>query len=165
MFVEGRELTFTSLNKTDNGTYRCEATNHLGTSHAEYKLVIYGEWQSNIWETCKASTALAESICIANQTYVSTLLVTVIFIVKHLKAAMPWNDCWLDRSTISSLKGLFRQKWKFIIYSFTHPNVFPNSYDVLLCRTQKEIFSRMSVVFVHIMEINRTPNFLSPYLM
>ncbi|XP_067254083.1 cell adhesion molecule 2a [Chanodichthys erythropterus] len=41
MIVEGRELTFTPLNKTDNGTYRCEATNHLGTSHAEYKLVIY----------------------------------------------------------------------------------------------------------------------------
>ncbi|KAF3840789.1 hypothetical protein F7725_006651 [Dissostichus mawsoni] len=30
MIVEGRELTFTSLNKTDNGTYRCEASNHLG---------------------------------------------------------------------------------------------------------------------------------------
>ncbi|XP_067290130.1 cell adhesion molecule 2a isoform X3 [Pseudorasbora parva] len=41
IIVEGRELTFTSLNKTDNGTYRCEANNHLGTSHAEYKLVIY----------------------------------------------------------------------------------------------------------------------------
>lgn len=43
MIVDGRDLTFTSLNKTDNGTYRCEATNHLGTSHAEFKLVIYGE--------------------------------------------------------------------------------------------------------------------------
>lgn len=41
--VEGRELTFTSLNKTDNGTYRCEATNHLGTSSAEYVLYVYGE--------------------------------------------------------------------------------------------------------------------------
>ncbi|KAA0703931.1 Cell adhesion molecule 2 [Triplophysa tibetana] len=42
MIVEGRELTFTSLNKTDNGTYRCEATNHLGTNHAEYVLFVYG---------------------------------------------------------------------------------------------------------------------------
>ncbi|XP_051972983.1 cell adhesion molecule 2-like isoform X3 [Xyrauchen texanus] len=41
MIVEGRELTFTSLNKTDNGTYRCEATNHLGTNHAEYVLFVY----------------------------------------------------------------------------------------------------------------------------
>uniref|UniRef100_A0A8C6T5M1 Cell adhesion molecule 2a n=1 Tax=Neogobius melanostomus TaxID=47308 RepID=A0A8C6T5M1_9GOBI len=41
MIVEGRDLTFTSLNKTDNGTYRCEASNHLGTSSAEYKLYVY----------------------------------------------------------------------------------------------------------------------------
>ncbi|XP_030648079.1 cell adhesion molecule 2a [Chanos chanos] len=41
VIVEGRELTFTSLNKTDNGTYRCEASNHLGTSHAEYVLFVY----------------------------------------------------------------------------------------------------------------------------
>lgn len=43
--VEGRELTFTSLNKTDNGTYRCEASNHLGTSSAEYLLYVYGEFR------------------------------------------------------------------------------------------------------------------------
>lgn len=45
MIVEGRELTFTSLNKTDNGTYRCEASNHLGTSNAEYVLYVYGEFR------------------------------------------------------------------------------------------------------------------------
>lgn len=43
MIVDGRELTFISLNKTDNGTYRCEASNHLGTNHAEYVLFVYGE--------------------------------------------------------------------------------------------------------------------------
>ncbi|XP_029107116.1 cell adhesion molecule 2a isoform X2 [Scleropages formosus] len=41
MIVEGRELIITSLNKTDNGTYRCEASNHLGTSSAEYVLYVY----------------------------------------------------------------------------------------------------------------------------
>ncbi|KAJ8391461.1 hypothetical protein AAFF_G00089350 [Aldrovandia affinis] len=41
MIVEGRELTITSLNKTDNGTYRCEASNHLGKSVAEYVLFVY----------------------------------------------------------------------------------------------------------------------------
>ena len=43
MVVEGRELTITSLNKTDNGTYRCEASNHLGVSRAEYVLYVYGK--------------------------------------------------------------------------------------------------------------------------
>ncbi|XP_027006020.1 cell adhesion molecule 2a isoform X2 [Tachysurus fulvidraco] len=41
VFVDGRDLTFISLNKTDNGTYRCEASNHLGTNHAEYVLFVY----------------------------------------------------------------------------------------------------------------------------
>ncbi|CAG12773.1 unnamed protein product, partial [Tetraodon nigroviridis] len=42
MIVEGSELTITALNKTDNGTYRCEASNHLGTGSAEYILFVYG---------------------------------------------------------------------------------------------------------------------------
>ncbi|XP_077467991.1 cell adhesion molecule 2-like isoform X1 [Stigmatopora argus] len=41
LIVEGRELTFTALNKTDNGTYRCEASNHLGAGVADYPLFVY----------------------------------------------------------------------------------------------------------------------------
>ncbi|XP_040278034.1 cell adhesion molecule 2 [Bufo bufo] len=40
MVVSGRELTITFLNKTDNGTYRCEATNSIGKNSAEYILII-----------------------------------------------------------------------------------------------------------------------------
>lgn len=48
IIVEGRELTFASLNKTDNGTYRCEASNHLGTSNAEYVLYVYGKFKGKV---------------------------------------------------------------------------------------------------------------------
>ncbi|XP_015197505.1 cell adhesion molecule 2 isoform X4 [Lepisosteus oculatus] len=41
IIVDGRELTIMALNKTDNGTYRCEASNHLGKSSAEYNLYVY----------------------------------------------------------------------------------------------------------------------------
>ncbi|XP_063812378.1 cell adhesion molecule 2 isoform X2 [Pseudophryne corroboree] len=40
MVVNGRELTITFLNKTDNGTYRCEAVNSIGKNSAEYILII-----------------------------------------------------------------------------------------------------------------------------
>lgn len=41
MTVSGRELTISFLNKTDNGTYRCEAANMIGRSNAEYLLVVH----------------------------------------------------------------------------------------------------------------------------
>ncbi|KAK3561177.1 hypothetical protein QTP86_028367 [Hemibagrus guttatus] len=50
MIVEGRELIITSLNKTDNGTYRCEARNHLGTNRDDYVLFVYGRELCQITE-------------------------------------------------------------------------------------------------------------------
>lgn len=44
MVVSGRELNILFLNKTDNGTYRCEATNTIGQSSAEYVLIVHGEY-------------------------------------------------------------------------------------------------------------------------
>ncbi|MGH0163960.1 UNVERIFIED_CONTAM: hypothetical protein FKN15_048158 [Acipenser sinensis] len=42
MTVNGRELTIAFLNKTDNGTYRCEVSNSIGQDNAEYVLFVYG---------------------------------------------------------------------------------------------------------------------------
>ncbi|XP_077198467.1 cell adhesion molecule 2 isoform X1 [Paroedura picta] len=41
MVVNGRELNINFLNKTDNGTYRCEAENTIGQNSAEYVLIIH----------------------------------------------------------------------------------------------------------------------------
>nr|XP_028582735.1 cell adhesion molecule 2 isoform X2 [Podarcis muralis] len=41
MVVNGRELNINSLNRTDNGTYRCEAANSIGLNSAEYVLIIH----------------------------------------------------------------------------------------------------------------------------
>ncbi|TRZ01965.1 hypothetical protein DNTS_007946, partial [Danionella cerebrum] len=41
MIVEGRDLIITTLNKTDNGTYRCEASNQLGSNRDEFVLYVY----------------------------------------------------------------------------------------------------------------------------
>ncbi|XP_058884676.1 cell adhesion molecule 2-like isoform X2 [Acipenser ruthenus] len=41
MTVNGRELTIAFLNKTDNGTYRCEVSNSIGQDNAEYVLFVY----------------------------------------------------------------------------------------------------------------------------
>ncbi|KAG1951262.1 cell adhesion molecule [Pimephales promelas] len=43
MIVEGRDLIITTLNKTDNGTYRCEASNILGTNRDEFTLYVYAK--------------------------------------------------------------------------------------------------------------------------
>ncbi|XP_032835515.1 cell adhesion molecule 2-like isoform X1 [Petromyzon marinus] len=38
--VSGTKLLLAALNKTDNGTYRCEASNRVGSSTDEYTLVV-----------------------------------------------------------------------------------------------------------------------------
>lgn len=45
MTINGRELTIAFLNKTDNGTYRCEVSNSIGQDNAEYVLFVYGEYK------------------------------------------------------------------------------------------------------------------------
>ncbi|XP_072441900.1 cell adhesion molecule 2b isoform X2 [Chiloscyllium punctatum] len=41
MVVEGNVLIISALNKTDNGTYYCEAANTMGHNSAEYILFVY----------------------------------------------------------------------------------------------------------------------------
>ncbi|XP_069597476.1 cell adhesion molecule 1 isoform X8 [Ranitomeya imitator] len=41
VLIEDEKLYFSSLNKTDNGTYRCEASNSVGSSSADYTLYVY----------------------------------------------------------------------------------------------------------------------------
>lgn len=46
--LSGPNLFINNLNKTDNGTYRCEASNIVGKAHSDYMLYVYG--------TCKDKT-------------------------------------------------------------------------------------------------------------
>ncbi|KAJ7305047.1 hypothetical protein JRQ81_010839 [Phrynocephalus forsythii] len=41
VIVSGSNLHIDSLNKSDNGTYRCEASNEVGTSFSDYTLYVY----------------------------------------------------------------------------------------------------------------------------
>ncbi|KAM4015866.1 cell adhesion molecule 1 isoform 5-T5 [Anomaloglossus baeobatrachus] len=41
VLIEDEKLFISSLNKTDNGTYRCEASNSVGSSSADYTLYVY----------------------------------------------------------------------------------------------------------------------------
>ncbi|XP_072011866.1 cell adhesion molecule 1 isoform X4 [Engystomops pustulosus] len=41
VIVENDKLYIHSLNKTDNGTYRCEASNSVGSSSGDYTLYVY----------------------------------------------------------------------------------------------------------------------------
>lgn len=40
--LSGPNLFINNLNKTDNGTYRCEASNTVGKAHSDYMLYVYG---------------------------------------------------------------------------------------------------------------------------
>lgn len=40
--LSGPNLFINNLNKTDNGTYRCEAYNVVGKAHSDYTLYVYG---------------------------------------------------------------------------------------------------------------------------
>ena len=40
--LSGPNLFINNLNKTDNGTYRCEASNRVGKAHSDYMLYVYG---------------------------------------------------------------------------------------------------------------------------
>ncbi|XP_072133773.1 cell adhesion molecule 3-like [Mobula birostris] len=42
-FVRNENLTFTNLNKTDAGVYRCEAKNIIGTGGKNYTLTVHGD--------------------------------------------------------------------------------------------------------------------------
>ncbi|XP_041427318.1 cell adhesion molecule 1 isoform X5 [Xenopus laevis] len=41
VLILGDNLLFGNLNKTDNGTYRCEASNSVGSASADYTLFVY----------------------------------------------------------------------------------------------------------------------------
>ncbi|XP_039206412.1 cell adhesion molecule 1 isoform X4 [Crotalus tigris] len=41
VLVSGSNLHIDSLNKSDNGTYRCEASNQVGTAFSDYTLYVY----------------------------------------------------------------------------------------------------------------------------
>ncbi|XP_041427320.1 cell adhesion molecule 1 isoform X8 [Xenopus laevis] len=44
VLILGDNLLFGNLNKTDNGTYRCEASNSVGSASADYTLFVYDTW-------------------------------------------------------------------------------------------------------------------------
>ncbi|XP_051781710.1 cell adhesion molecule 2-like [Erpetoichthys calabaricus] len=61
MTVSGRELTISLLNKTDNGTYRCEAANRIGKSIGEYTLFVHAAISAWSIVTCAITSAAATS--------------------------------------------------------------------------------------------------------
>ncbi|XP_068881216.1 cell adhesion molecule 2 isoform X13 [Aphelocoma coerulescens] len=48
MVVNGRVLSISFLNKTDNGTYRCEAKNPIGRNSTEYVLIVHDHQRQDI---------------------------------------------------------------------------------------------------------------------
>jgi len=65
MVVNGRVLSISFLNKTDNGTYRCEAKNPIGRNSTEYVLIVHGECiLLSFFGACYAYLAFQENIVV-----------------------------------------------------------------------------------------------------
>ncbi|KAI5625586.1 cell adhesion molecule 2 isoform X4, partial [Silurus asotus] len=79
MIVEGRELIITNLNKTDNGTYRCEARNHLGINSDEYALFVYGRAITQSGKSVQRSHLKPTNMHVANVATVYTDTNTVVY--------------------------------------------------------------------------------------
>ncbi|EPY83425.1 cell adhesion molecule 1 isoform 7 [Camelus ferus] len=68
--LSGPNLFINNLNKTDNGTYRCEASNIVGKAHSDYMLYVYEELDS---EDLSVSDAAQNEIALRGEQMRSAL--------------------------------------------------------------------------------------------
>ncbi|KAM4650648.1 cell adhesion molecule 1 isoform 3-T4 [Discoglossus pictus] len=62
--VSGENLLINNLNKTDNGTYRCEAANVVGSAFADYTLYVYDPLTTLPPSTTTTTTTTSTSLII-----------------------------------------------------------------------------------------------------
>uniref|UniRef100_A0A8C5SS21 Cell adhesion molecule 1 n=1 Tax=Laticauda laticaudata TaxID=8630 RepID=A0A8C5SS21_LATLA len=67
VLVSGSNLHIDSLNKSDNGTYRCEASNQVGTAYSDYTLYVY-----DLPTTLPPPTTTLPTIIITTTTNIAT---------------------------------------------------------------------------------------------